>query len=49
MNEIDAKKYVLSMSEKYHVPAEEIALTKKQLESYQREMDELIKRGEWRA
>ena len=49
LNEIDAKKYVLSMSEKYHVPAEEIALTKKQLESYQREMDELIKRGEWRA
>ena len=47
MNEIDAKEYVLSMTEKYNVPVEEVELTKAQLESYKEEMRILKERGEW--
>lgn len=47
MNEIDAKKYLLSVTEKYKIPLEEVELTQKQLESYQEEMQELRKKGVW--
>ena len=47
MNEIDAKEYVLSMTEKYNVPTEEVELTKIHLESYKKEMNMLKERGEW--
>lgn len=47
LNEIDAKQYLLTMTEKYHIPSKEVELTKQQLESYQRQMNELKERGEW--
>lgn len=47
LNEIEAKEYVLSMADKYNIPEREIELTKNQLKSYNSEMDEMKKRGEW--
>lgn len=47
LNEIDAKEYVLSMEKKYHIPEDEIVLTKKQLASYQKQMENLKMNGEW--
>lgn len=47
MNEIEAKEYLLSMTEKYHIPEIEVELTKEQLENYKKQMKELQERGEW--
>lgn len=47
LNEIDAKQYLLSSAKKYKIPLEEIELTKRQLASYMKEMEELKKAGEW--
>lgn len=47
MNEIDAKNYLLSVVDKYHIPEEETALTKSQLESYKAEMEKMKTKGEW--
>lgn len=47
LNEIDAKEYVLSMTDKYKIPEEETRLTIKQIESYKAKIQELKDRGEW--
>lgn len=47
LNEIDAKEYVLSQTEKYHIPDEEVQLTKSQLLSYREQMETMKNRGEW--
>lgn len=47
LNEIEAKEYVLSVADKYHIPSEEIELTKNQLESYRKEMQRLKERRMW--
>ena len=47
LNEIEAKQYLLKSTKKYKIPSEEVELTKKQLESYQKEMEELKKDGKW--
>ena len=47
LNEIDAKEYLLRVAEKYHIPEDEIELTKKQLVSYTKEKEMLKERGEW--
>ena len=47
LNEIDAKEYVLSMSDKYNIPKEEIELTKNQLKNYINEMNKMKERSEW--
>ncbi len=47
LNEIDAKEYLLSMTEKYHIPDNEVELTKSQLESYKELMREMKERNEW--
>lgn len=39
LNEIDAKEYLLSMTEKYHIQKEEVVLTKQQLEYYKDELN----------
>lgn len=44
LNEIDAKKYLLSVAEKYNIPRNETELTKKQLESYEKQLIELLKK-----
>lgn len=46
LNEIDANQYLLTMTEKYHIPSEEVEMTKQQLESYQKQMNELKEKGE---
>lgn len=38
LNEIEAKEYVLSCQEKYHIPQKEIEQTRNQLESYKKEL-----------
>ncbi len=47
LNEIDAKEYLLRMTEKYKIPANEVEVTKRQLASYKAQMEDLKKRGEW--
>jgi len=47
LNEIDAKEYLLSVADRYQIPEEELRLTKEQLKSYKREMEDMKKRGEW--
>ena len=47
LNEIDAKRYLLLSAKKYKIPLEEIELTKRQLASYMKEMEELKRVGEW--
>ena len=47
LNEIDAKEYLLSMTEKYKIPVEEVELTRHQLANYKNQMEQLKKRGEW--
>ena len=37
--EIDAKKHLISLAEKYKIPSEETALTKRELEFYQKGLD----------
>ena len=44
---LDAKEYLLRVAEKYHIPEDEIELTKKQLVSYTKEKEMLKERGEW--
>ena len=44
LNEIDAKKYLLSVADKYSIPRNETELTKKQLESYEKQLIELLKK-----
>lgn len=39
LNEIDAKQYLMDVSEKYKIPRNEIELTKKQLEYYKKELE----------
>jgi hypothetical protein len=41
LNEIDAKEYLLSVTEKYKIPLEEVELTRKQLSMYQEMLKEL--------
>lgn len=40
LNEIEAKEYVLSCQEKYHIPDSEVEQTRNQLESYKKELSE---------
>ncbi len=40
LNEIEAKEYVLSCREKYHISEREVEQTKKQLESYRKELSD---------
>lgn len=40
LNEIDAKEYLLSVQKKYNIPRDEIDFTKRQLESYKKELEE---------
>ena len=47
LNEIDAKEYLLSMTEKYKIPVEEVELTRHRLANYKNQMEQLKKRGEW--
>lgn len=47
MNEIAAKEYLISVKEKYKIPEDEVKLTKSQLESYKKEMNDLKESGEW--
>lgn len=47
LNEIDAKQYLLSVIDKYRIPPEETELTRKQLASYKRQMEDMKERGEW--
>lgn len=47
MNEIDAKKYLLTMTEKYHIPPDEVYETEYWLKEYIKQMEEMKKRGEW--
>lgn len=47
MNEIDAKEYLLSMTDKYNIPEEEVYVTREHLKSYKKQMEEMKERGEW--
>jgi hypothetical protein len=47
MNEIDAKKYLLTMTEKYNIPHDEVYETEYWLKEYINQMEEMKKRGEW--
>lgn len=47
LNEIDAKQYLLSVIDKYRIPPEETELTRKQLASYKKQMEDMKERGEW--
>ena len=42
LNEIDAKQYLLDNAEKYKIPRNEIELTKKQLASYRKQLEEML-------
>ena len=46
LREIDAQKYLLSVSEKYKIPAKEIEVTKANLEFYERKLAQLIEEAE---
>ena len=47
MNEIEAKKYLLSVIKKYNIPDEEVRVTREHLETYTKQMEDMKKRGEW--
>ena len=47
LNEIDAKKFLLTQTKKYHIPVEEVELTTSQLQSYTKQMEDMMQRGEW--
>lgn len=47
LNEIDAKQYLLSVTDKYHIPPEETELTRAQLAFYRKQMEDMKERGEW--
>ncbi len=47
LNEIDAKQYLLLVTDKYHIPPEETELTRAQLASYRKQMEDMKERGEW--
>lgn len=47
LNEIDAKEYLLSMTNKYRIPLEEVEETKQHLEFYKKQMQDMKERGEW--
>lgn len=44
LNEIDAQKYLLSMSDKYNIPIEEIELTKINLQDYENQLKEYYRK-----
>lgn len=44
LNEIDAQKYVLGLTEKYNIPVEEVELTKANLKDYKEQLREYYKR-----
>lgn len=46
LNEIEAKEYILGQAEKYKIPRSEIDLTRKQLESYKRQLRDLTGEGD---
>lgn len=47
LNEIDAKKYILENAKKFKVPRNELELTKKQLISYEKQLEKYYdKEGE---
>lgn len=43
LNEIDAKQYLINNADKYKIPRKEIELTKQQLSSYQKTLEEYEK------
>lgn len=43
--EIDAQKYLLSLTKKYKIPIEEVEETKKNLLYYENELEKLLKEG----
>ena len=45
LNEIDAKEFLLKNASKYHIPRKEVETTKRQLESYQRQLSDYYERG----
>jgi len=45
--EIEAKQYLLSVTEKYHIPIIEKEETEEWLKKYQNQMKEMKERGEW--
>lgn len=47
MNEILAQKYLLSVTEKYKIPKEQIEVTRQNLKYYENMMNKMIERGEW--
>lgn len=47
MNEIEAQEYLLSISEKYKIPTEEVEETKQLLEFYKGQKEDMKKAGEW--
>ncbi len=47
MNGTNAKEYLLSITNKYRAPKEEVELTKNQLKAYIIEKQKLQERGEW--
>ena len=44
--EIDAQKYLISVTEKYKIPAEEVEVTKANLAMYEEKLEALLARGE---
>lgn len=42
-HEIDAQKYLISLTEKYKIPLEEVEETKKNLQYYERDLERLLK------
>lgn len=47
MNEIDAKQFVLSQTQKYNIPQNEVEQTKAQLSSYILQMKKMKEEGNW--
>jgi len=43
--EIDAQKYLLSLTDKYKIPVEEVEQTKKNLEGYEKDLEEFLKKS----
>jgi DNA repair exonuclease SbcCD nuclease subunit len=42
--EIDAQKYLISVTERYKIPSEEVNVTEKNLELYEKRLEELLAR-----
>lgn len=44
--EIDAQRYLISLTKRYKIPAEEVELTKRNLALYEQELKDLLERNE---